>query len=133
MVDSIPSNFNLNYIPWFLNKFNNSIFIRQVVPKKDWKTELGGTQEFCLVLLTQLNVHTFFCQNCCFFFSKSNIDFETLWNQFHRSILRLIVSIRVIKISLKIQGPFNEISKKLDQILMVLMVNGFNFNSKFFL
>ena len=43
MVDSIPSNSNLNYIPLPFDKFNNLIFIRLVVRRKIGKTELGGT------------------------------------------------------------------------------------------
>ena len=43
MVDSISSNSNLNYIPWFLNKFNNLIFFRQVVRRGFGETKLGDT------------------------------------------------------------------------------------------
>ena len=41
MVDSILSNFNLNYKPWFLDKFNKMISISQVVSRKIGKSELG--------------------------------------------------------------------------------------------
>ena len=46
MVDSIPSNSNLNYKPWSLDKFNKLISISQVVRRRIGKIELGDTKEF---------------------------------------------------------------------------------------
>ena len=80
MIDSIPSNSNLNYIPQSLDKFNNLILIRQVVQRRIGKIELGNTQELCLELPTQLNTHRkqidlfdnakFGCSKCCLKYKK---------------------------------------------------------------
>ena len=43
MVDSNPSNSNLNYKPWSFDKFNKLISISQVVRRRIGKIELRDT------------------------------------------------------------------------------------------